>query len=185
MVFFTGYSLLNLNNPDGFQVPVDFHVYFSHKEELGVSKIGDNESSVFSIDYALGNVKLSNIPYSFLTFYSFIAIVLSTLILLLIRLTLKILKTVRKQLFFIVENAIRLRWIALLTIAVFLTDRISAVITSSYLSNQIEFPGIEFTGFNLYTITGFEIIFNALFLLVIAEIFRIGAKLKEEHDLTI
>ena len=75
-VLFAGFALINLNDPLGFQVPVDFHLYFSHKEELGVSNLGNNESAVFSIAYALGNVKLSNVPYSFLAFYSFIAIAL-------------------------------------------------------------------------------------------------------------
>ncbi len=183
-IFIMGLSLININNPTGF-LGLDFHVFFSLDEELGITHWGEDQTSEFSIVYAMGNVKLSNVPYSFMVYFCLMALLQFAFLLLSIRLTIKILKTVKNKSFLLIENAVRLRWIALLGIAMVFIDKLISIINSSYLSNKLEFPGIKFTNMNIYTFFNIESVINSLFLLVIAEVFRIGAKLKEEHDLTI
>ena len=97
----------------------------------------------------------------------------------------KILKTVITKSFLLIENAVRLRWIALFGVAIFFIDKITGSISTAYLNNYIELPGVKFEIINMLTFINVESVFHSLFLLVIAEIFRLGAKLKEEHDLTI
>jgi hypothetical protein len=86
----------------------------------------------------------------------------------------------------LIENVVRLRWIALLNIGAFLSTRFSSIFTSNYLASKIQLVGIHFENLNLQMIFGNAdiIIFN-LFLLIIAEVFRVGAAMKNEQDLTI
>ena len=56
---------------------------------------------------------------------------------------------------------------------------------SSYLSEKLEYPGLEFASTNLFTFISFQSVFFFLFLWLIAEAFRIGSQLKMENDLTI
>jgi hypothetical protein len=184
-VIFVIISLINLNDPSGFPSPIDLGAYFALEEEIGISHFNDKVNSAFSIKYAMGSIELANVPYNFMVLFCFLALILFISILLSIRLTLKILKTIKDKSFLLMENAIRLRWIALLSIAILFTDKLIAVITSGYLSNHIEYPGVHFSTLNVYTFLNIETVFSSLFLLVIAEVFRIGAKLKEEQDLTI
>lgn len=184
-LFFMVFSLINLDEPSGLPTPLNLGVFFSLDDAIGETNFVNNGGTNFFISYATGNIKVTNVPYSFIVLFCFLALVLFTTTLLSIRLTIKILKTVKENAFLLIENAIRLRWIALLAIAILFTDKLIAILTSAYLSNHLEYPGITFRTANFYSITGFETIFTSLFLLVIAEVFRIGAKLKEEHDLTI
>ena len=178
-------SIFNLNETAGFPRPAGFRIYFSLLDEAGVARWGDEVTSTFYISDALGSIKLSNIPYDFMAIYSLMSLLLGIVIQLSIRLTIKILKTVITKSFLLIENAVRLRWIALFGVAIFFIDKITGSITAAYLNNYIELPGVKFEIINLFTFINVESVFHSLFLLVIAEIFRLGAKLKEEHDLTI
>ena len=75
--------------------------------------------------------------------------------------------------------------IALLAIVGLVADKIIAIAVSDYLSHKLEFPGIAFSSMNIYTIINFESVFQAMFMVVIAEVFRTGAKIREENELTI
>lgn len=169
----------------GFPIPIDFTVYFSLSEELGVTTWDINGGSSFSINYAIGSIKLSKVPNQFMALYCLMAFALFVLMLFSARLIIKILKTVRDNSFLLIENALRLRWIALLGIAILFADKIMSYTIANYLSRHIEYSGVKFTGINTYIIQNVDSIFSSLFLLVIAEVFRIGAKLKEEQELTI
>ncbi len=178
-------SLSKIFDPSGFPIPIDFTVFFSLNEELGVANWGVGGNTNFSINYAMGSIKLSNAPNGFIALYCLMALALFILSLFSIRLIIKILKTVKDKSFLLIENALRLRWIALLGIALFIVDKTFSYVIANYLSTHIEYSGIKFTGINLYFIMNFETVINSLLFLVIAEVFRIGAKLKEEQDLTI
>ena len=95
------------------------------------------------------------------------------------------LKNAQEGTFLVAKNAIRLRYIALLNIALLLIDKILIVVSSSYLNDKLEFSGIEFSNINWYFFSSWKYIFLYLFLIIIAEAFRLGAQLKEENDLTI
>ncbi|WP_200975191.1 DUF2975 domain-containing protein [Echinicola sp. 20G] len=165
--------------------PPNFVVYFSLPEELGIAQWGDGNTTPFSIVSALGVIKTTFAPKSLVLFYSLMTILTTLLILFSIIFTVRILKSVKKKAFLLVENAVRLRWIALLGIGIYFTDRITSTVTSSQLSKHLQFPEVDFTGINFFAFLNFESIFGSLFLLVIAEVFRMGAQLKEENDLTI
>ena len=178
-------SLRKIFDPVGFPIPIDLTVFFSLKEELGTATWDVNGNSDFSINYAMGSIKLSYAPNGFIALFCFMALSIFILSIFLTRLTIKILKTVKDKSFLLIENALRLRWIALLGIAILIVDKTFSFVIANYLSTHIEYSGVKFTGINPYFILNFETVLNSLFLLVIAEVFRIGAKLKEEQDLTI
>jgi len=184
-IVFMGYSLLSIQNPEGFQPPVNFQVFFSLEDDMGNTHWNSEVNSSFSIAYAMGTAPLPHVPYGFMAIFCLMAIIMFVLMAISIRLTIRILKTIKDKSFLLLENAFRLRWIALLSIGILLVDKLSTILTSSYIKDHIEFAGIKFVTMNLYSLINIETIFNSLFLLVIAEVFRIGAKLKEEHDLTI
>ena len=87
--------------------------------------------------------------------------------------------------FLVTKNAIRMRHMALLFIFVFFIDKLSLLISSSFLTDKLDFPGVHFMSVNYYSFARWEYVFFYLFLLVVAEAFRIGAQLKQENDLTI
>ncbi len=62
----------------------------------------------------------------------------------------------------------------------------NSIFTSNYLGSRMELVGIEFENINLHMLFGNAdiVIFN-LFLLIIAELFRVGVEMKNEQDLTI
>lgn len=178
-------SLRKIFDPTGFPFPIDFTVYFSIDENSGVTTWDLDENSNFSINYAMGSIKVSSVPSHFMALYCLLILVLFVLMMLSLRLIIKILKTVKDKSFLLIENALRLRWIALLGVAILFADKITLYTASNYLSNHIEYPGVKFTNINVYIIQNSESVFSSLFLLVIAEVFRIGAKLREEQALTI
>jgi len=178
-------SLRKIFDPSGFPIPIDFTVFFSLNEELGVANWDVGGNTNFSINYAMGSVKLSYAPNGFIALFCFMALSIFILSIFLTRLMIKILKTVKDKSFLLIENALRLRWIALLGIAILIVEKTFSFVIANYLSTHIEYSGVKFTGINPYFILNFDTVLNSLFLLVIAEVFRIGAKLKEEQDLTI
>ena len=95
------------------------------------------------------------------------------------------LKAAKKGGFLIIENAIRLRKIALLGIVMYFFESLATFVASNYLSDKLQFEGLEFTSINSYLFFDIQTVIYSLFLLVISEAFRMGALLKQEVDLTI
>ncbi|WP_422079475.1 DUF2975 domain-containing protein [Ulvibacterium sp.] len=164
---------------------MDFPVMFSFADEGSLKTLNDGSAAKFYMRGATGAIMSDDVPRGFLAIYSFIALLIKVLFLLSLRLSIRILDSVRIGKFFIVENAIRLRYIGLLGIVFFILDRLGTVISASYFSDRLEFSGMVFTSFNLFSWVTLNSLFISLFLLVIAEAFRIGAQLKAENDLTI
>jgi hypothetical protein len=140
---------------------------------------------MFDIPVATGIFQAFGLPLKIFYIHSFGILLYHTCVLLMIYLIIKMLKNAQDGTFLIPENAIRLRYIALLNIVILLRDKIIIICSSTYLKDKIEFSGLEFSDFNLYTFDNWKYIFLFLFLLIIAEAFRLGAQLKEENDLTI
>ena len=149
-------------------------LYFSLPEMVGQVLWSDAQASDFVIDQAIGTLSIDKVPVDVKRVHFFMTMITSTFILLSIRLTIAILKSVKNQAFLLVENAIRLRWIALLTIAIFLSDKLNTVLTSTFLAGKLQLESVQFTGSNWLVLNHFETIFMSLFLLVIAEVFRVA-----------
>ncbi len=160
--------------------------YFSLAENVGeVRWLNGGQEIDFLMTAGVGRVKLEDIPSGFLAVNSLFRILSYGCILFSIILTVRILRSVKSKEFLLKENALRLRWIAILGIATFLLDKFLSIYESSYVAERVGIMGIDFTGYNGFVFANFEWILSNLFLLVIAEVFRIGAELKEEQDLTI
>ena len=102
-----------------------------------------------------------------------------------IKFALQILNEVKSGAFLLVENTLRFRWIVLLNVFAFLVYKLSGIINSYYFSQRIAGEeGLSF-GINRLSFEGVGAIFWAIFLIIIAEVFRIGAAIKAENDLTI
>lgn len=162
---------------------MDFPVMFSLSEQ-GIVNLDTNGPSKFYMQ-AMGIIRADDLPKGFLALYSTVTLFANLSILLAMRQVLLILESARTGTFLIIENAIRLRWIALLGISIFLLERIGLFVSAYFFSDKLQVLGLEFTSVNFFSFFYFETIFYALFLLVIAEAFRIGAQLKKEADLTI
>ncbi|WP_089894960.1 DUF2975 domain-containing protein [Kriegella aquimaris] len=165
-------------------IHMDFPVMFSLTEQGLWNNPDTSELSKFYMQ-SMGMIRAENLPKGFLALYSIITLFANLCILLSMRQVLLILESAKTGAFLIVENAIRLRWIALLGIAIFLLERTGLLISAYFFSDKLQVSGLEFTSVNFFSFFYFETIFYALFLLVIAEAFRIGAELKKEADLTI
>lgn len=140
---------------------------------------------MFDIPSATGTFQAFGLPLKIFYIYSFGGIVYYACLFLITYLILKMLKNAQEGNFLVVKNAIRLRYIALLLIVSLLRDKLTIIASSFYLREKIELAGIEFYDFTSYTFDNWKYIFIFLFLLIIAEAFRLGAQLKEENDLTI
>lgn len=141
--------------------------------------------STFHIYYATGFIGTESLPGSARVFSMFVSILISICVLLIIKLICQILEAAKTGDFLVVKNAIRMRHMALLFIMVFFIDKLYLFISSSYLSDKLDFQGVGFIRIHYYGLARWEYIFFYLFLLVVAEAFRIGAQLKHENDLTI
>lgn len=140
---------------------------------------------MFDIPVATGTFRAFGLPLKIFYIHSIGFVLHYAFVLLLIYLIIKMLKDAQNGSFLVNKNAIRLRNIALLNIAILLIEKINIIVSSNYLREKIELPGLEFYDFNPYTFANWKYIFLFLFLLIIAEAFRLGAQLKEENDLTI
>lgn len=164
----------------------NFPVFFSMIENSGEAIWNDQTITPFKINQTLGIISLSNIPSFLLIVYSLLTMLAVVFGLQAIRLSIQILESVKFKKFFLSENAVRLKWIALLNIGAFLSTRLNYIFTSNYLANKIELTGIYFENLTLNMIfANTDIVIFNLFLLIIAQVFKVGAEMKNEQDLTI
>lgn len=164
---------------------VNLPIVFSHTEKGILSLPHIDYEYIFRIPQATGTFLAFGLPLKLFYIQSIGTVLKSACILLMLYLIIKMLKSAQNGTLLVAKNAIRLRHIALLSIAILLIDKIVFFVSSAYLRDKLEFPGIEFSSFNWYSIGSWKLIFLFLFLLIIAEAFRLGAQLKEENDLTI
>lgn len=93
-----------------------------------------------------------------------------------IRHVLKMFNSLKTQSFLIPENALRLRHIGLLNIAAYSTGLVAQIALNSYLEDKITWQGLDFQKITAISFVTFESALWALFLIVIAEIFRLSVK---------
>lgn len=172
---------LFLGKRKGVSLPINFSP--SEKGVLTLPQI-DYEYTVH-IPAAEGTFTVFGLPLKYFYFDS-IGILLNYFCgLLMIYLIIKMLKSALDGIFLVSINAIRLRYIALLSILLLLYNKLFVFISTAYIRDKIEFPDLEFNKFGWQSINGWQYLFLFLFLLIIAEAFRLGAQAKQENDLTI
>ena len=162
-------------------LPVTFSLIGKGNLHLSDPDVGQK----FTIPYAMGIIGSDDLPTTLAVLSLLASLLMATCILFIIKTMCQILEAAKSGMFLLVENTVRLRRIALLGIATVIIEKIRTAGSSIYLSDTLEFSGVDFVGVNIFTFTNLEYIFGSLFLLVIAEAFRIGALLKQENDLTI
>ena len=182
MIFFIGLSILEVFIEDSV-FPSDFPVMFS-LDHIGTANMLDHRQPNVSIKRGIGMITTDGLSPGFVIFYRIIYVLGLACFLWSLKFTIEILKAVKQGSFLIKENARRLQSIALLSIGMYLLGSLGTLVSSSYLSDKLHFPGLEFK-MNAYVFFDVETLIYSLFLLVISEAFRIGALLKEEADLTI
>jgi len=160
-------------------------VVFSFTETGNLISPGIKNAATFKLHNATGIISTDSLTTGTTIFSMVGSVLISICILLIIKLICQILEAAKTNDFLVVKNAIRMRHMALLFIMVFLIDKIKLFVSSSYLADKLEFTGVNFNSVNFYSFANWEYVFFYLFLLVIAEAFRIGAQLKRENDLTI
>lgn len=164
---------------------VNLPIVFNPTEKGVLTLPHTNYEYMFDIPVATGTFQAFGLPLKIFYLYSIGGLVYFTCTLLITYLIIKMLRDAENGTFLVVKNAIRLRYIALLLIVSLLRDKITIIASSNYLRDKMELPGLEFYNFNPYSFENWKYIFLFLFLLIIAEAFRLGAQLKEENDLTI
>ncbi len=164
---------------------VNLPIVFSHTEKGILTLPHIDYEYIFRIPHATGTFLAFGLPLKLFYIQSIGTVLKSACVLLMLFLIIKMLKSAQKGILLVVKNAIRLRYIAILCIAILLIDHIVFFASSAYLHNKLEFPGIEFSNLNWYSSGNHKLLFLFLFLLIIAEAFRLGAQSKEENDLTI
>lgn len=180
LIYHLGPALL-FGKRKGVRLPIDFTPI-----EKGILTLPYTDYEyVFQIPEATGTFLAFGLPLKFFFIDSLGTILNYAGGLLMIYLIIKMLKNAQDGTFLSSKNAIRLRYIALLNIFLLLYNKIYFFVTTSYLIDKLEFSGLEFRDLNWGSFNGWKFIFLYLFLLIIAEAFRLGAQLKEENDLTI
>jgi hypothetical protein len=130
--------------------------------------------------------KLSNRGWVLLYFFSMYFFIFMSLYI--INQLRKFLRAVGSGDFFIKDNVARIRKIGYVTIFLSVVDAVGTLITSKFLTPI----SIEYVPVSLFWEGTFNIfqrhlhgIFMGLVIIAIAEIFRFGARLSEEHELTV
>ena len=164
---------------------VNLPIVFSHTEKGILTLPHIDYEYIFRIPQASGTFLAFGLPLKLFYIQSVGTVLKSACILLMLYLIIKMLRSAQKGIFLVAKNAIRLRYIALLSSAILIIDKIVFFVSSAYLSDKLEFPGIEFSNFNWYSFGSWKLLFFFLFLIIIAEALRLGAQSKEENDLTI
>ncbi|MBM1106410.1 DUF2975 domain-containing protein [Aurantibacter crassamenti] len=164
---------------------MSFPVMFSLVNEGAFHVSSELENGMFVIKDAMGIMSSDTLPKSFIALHGLFTLSINICILFSIRQIVHILESAKTGNFLVVKNAIRLRWIAILGLIILFFDRLSTLSSATYFSSKLEYSGLEFNAFNVFSLMEFDTLFIYLFLLVIAEAFRLGAQLKEENDLTI
>lgn len=164
---------------------VNLPIVFNHIDKGILTLPHIDYEYILRIPQATGTFLVYGLPLKLFYLQSISSILNYVGILLMIYLIIKILKSAQDGAFLVAKNAIRLRYIALLFIALLLISKISFFISMSYFSDKLEFPGLEFSNHIQHSFNGWKYIFLYLFLLIIAEAFRLAAEMKQENDLTI
>ena len=164
---------------------VNLPIIYNHIEKGILTLPQIDYEYVLHIPPASGSFLVFGLPLKFFYIQSIETVLTYAGGLLMIFLIIKMLKSAKEGTFLVAKNAIRLRYIALLNIALLVIGQISFYVSMSYFSDKLKFPGLEFSNEALRAFNGWKYIFLYLFLLIIAEVFRLGAQLKEENDLTI
>ncbi len=164
---------------------VSLPVVFSHTNKGILTLPQTDYEYSFDIPVATGNFSAFGLPLKLFYIQSIGTVMYHICVLLMIYLIIKMLKNAQRGTFLVAKNAIRLRYIALLNIALLFIDEIVVAVSTAYLSDKLEFPGLEFHITKWYFFSNYKLLFLFLFLLIIAEAFRLGAQLKQENDLTI
>ena len=162
-----------------------YPVFFSYLDE-GVIKTADGQG-IASIGMHKGMVEVSteDLSNGFVLFRVLTGMAMHLSFLLAVYLTIRILESLQAGEYFAIANAVRLRWIALLSILITVLERIMVFRSCLYFENKLEFSGLAFKQIPFLRMEDLKFVIFFLFLLVIAEAFRAGALLKEESDLTI
>lgn len=164
---------------------IDLPTRFSLSGEGDFLISNDSENLKFEIPYAEGIIHSETLPKSIVIISIVSSILLTLCVLFVVKIICQILESAKSSFFLVQENALRLRRIALLGLLIFVIKKIFTLVPVIYLSDKLAFSGVDFHGINFWSFSNFDYLFGSLFLLVIAEAFRIGAHLKQENDLTI
>lgn len=163
----------------------DLPVTFSFSETGNFVDNDDITSTLFTLHSGRGFINSTSLSLTSVILSNLATVAISLCILFIIKLVCQILEAAKTGRFLVVRNAVRMRNMALLFILAFIIEKIYVLISASYLADKLVFSGVRFTKISFYTFAQWEYILFFLFLLVIAEAFRIGAQLKQDNDLTI
>ena len=179
------YYVFNINELMDLKNPFVAQVYLVDSVSDGILNWSQEESAPFELISKVGYMQTSRVPGRFLVLNHFLFLVMCGAVMFSIKFALQILNEVKSGAFLLVENTLRFRWIVLLNVFAFLVYKLSGIINSYYFSQRIAGEeGLSF-GINRLSFEGVGAIFWAIFLIIIAEVFRIGAAIKAENDLTI
>lgn len=168
------------DNPDwviGLTVPVTS----IDEDATVVTRWGDARLELADMRGSL-RLPVGTLPWSlFALLWTYVAAAVALMLMFLHHLR-RVLQRVRGGAPFDASNAVRLRWLGLLALAFAVVTGVSEFVTAmavrrGLISERVEVPlGLSVDG---------SVVFFGLVLLVLAEIFRRGAELEEEHALTL
>ncbi|MFT7034011.1 MAG: hypothetical protein ACJA2S_002520 [Cyclobacteriaceae bacterium] len=180
-IIIKGISLSTNSGPMKTVLPV----LFSIAKDSSLLDLGGDGISNLKVTWGLGFVSASALPKSFDLLFFLTKLLSFSCGLLFLRLIISILETVEFGDFLISRNAIRLRWISVLGLVYVFLYSIELAISHIYLKEMVDLPGFNIINVIYYTYISSGWIFICLFILVLAEVFKVGALLKEESELTI
>jgi hypothetical protein len=168
----SGEGSLNLH------IPINFETV-----DKGTIQFLENKANNFEIEFARGRAVISGpIPIQILIYYFIISEIMFGIAIYITYLLQMFFKSLKNEDPFVRENGKRLRSIGLAIIIGSILWNFFTIFYSSLIRTSVSMDGIEIgTHLNFK----FEIILLGLIILVISEVFQLGAELKEEQELTI
>ncbi|MDP6339178.1 MAG: DUF2975 domain-containing protein [Candidatus Marinimicrobia bacterium] len=182
-IFFLGKMLLGpvlgiTEYKSGLKTPIEFSV-----NEQGTATFGSNQTVPVNIEHAKGLFQIDRpVPKTLMVVFFLLNLIFFGLILWVIHSLWMIVQSVRQKNPFIVLNGRRLHIIAFSMIGIELIQGLANLIKMLYLEPRLNFETIIVHSKIHVSI---HVIIAGLVILVIAEAFRIGVELKEEHHFTV
>ena len=163
-------------------LPANFYL---HSDEIKIAEVSIGEAVHEAyIERASGEIMIKDAPLWVSYLNLLFAIVAVSISLYTTKMILKIISSIEENRFFVVENALIIRKIAVALSGYLIFLLVYSAGISLFLAESFESDLLVHTGFLGYNFD-IEDIPLPLLLFVFAEIFRAGAELKEEADLTI
>ena len=165
--------------------PFTFQVFLNEALFNGVIQWDAQQQADFHITTQVGQLQINQAHGRFLALNNFFHFLIAIAVIVSMLKATEILNSAKSGHFLLSENAARLKWIVMLNLLALGINQLSFFAASWYFDPRIAIEHDISLGVQWFSFGGVGMVLWSIFFIIITEVFRIGATLKREHDLTI